>query len=308
MRIPSPGLTFGPLSKGQSASAEHAQFGRVELNADGRIDPGFKQLPGQHDVAGWTDLADPGLLAVLNACGSAAVDSLSQARARFEEGIVPDYSLKSQIEATHGAQIRKALQDAKIPASVYVTVDNRGVMTNASLHLNGRGHCGDQAQNLSFQHSREGISAVLSSRRFDGEHKITVPFSSEGKVQPDQATEELTLRTPWLYGQSLTDVGEQGIHSLEDGRLERLAAAAEMGFLLPDKDLGQDWQVKSDGTRQTFKYGNQEVLLDTQSRTFLITSTSSHSARGGEVDYDVKDAIRWRNGRLERLNSADSGI
>lgn len=301
MRIPSPSIHLGPIRHGQSAGAENAQFGRVELVADGKIDDGFKSLPGHHDVGGWRDLGHPGLVSLLNACGSVAVDSLSQARERFEQGNVADRNLRNTIEAASKARIAEAMKEAKIPGSVYLTLDSRGVVDQTSIHLNGNGSCADLAQSLKFRHTPGGMSAVLESRRYDGVHTIVAPFSSDGKVEVAHSTEELTLNTPWLQERSLSDIGSQGIHQLDDPRLERLAAAAEQGFLLPAGELGSDWKVAVDGGKQVWTYGDQQVALDACDRSFSITSTSSHSARGGEVDYDVKDTIQWRGGRMERL-------
>ena len=304
MHIPSPCLQIS-LPLGQKASQDHAQFGKIELEGDGRIDDFFKSMAGSQDASQWRDLGDTGLVSFLQEAGPTMTDTLKKARELFEQGKVADWKIKSQVSEESTARLKAALQESGIPASAYVFVDDRAVAQRASIHIRPEGSLIDLLQSLSITQDAQGARAELESRRANGTHKLTVPFRADGSPDLDAAQETLTLNTPWLYPSSITDVSAHGIRSLDDPRLERLAEAASRGLLLPDGELGPGWKCENQSDRQCWSTGSQQVVIEPKDHSFTVSASSWHTGHAGSsdysVDYEVADKVQWRDGKLHHL-------
>lgn len=304
MHIPSPNLKMH-LPMGQKAQQTHAQFGRVELEGDGRIDESFKQLPGHQDAGQWRDLGDAGLVSFLESAGPTLTDTLKKAREQFEQGKVADWKIKAQVGDESTARLKVALERNQIPASAYVFVDDRGVAQRASIHIHPEGSLIDLLQSLTITQDAQGARAELESRRADGTHKLTVPFRADGSPDLAAASESLSLNTPWLSSSSLSDIPSQGIHSLDDPRLERLAEAASRGLVLPAGEMGPGWKCENEQNRQVWSISGQQVVIDPKNSSFSVSASSWHTGHAGSsdysVDYEVADGVQWREGKLQRL-------
>lgn len=302
--IPTRSLQLGPVGMGQKEFASHGQFGEVELWGDGLIDNSFKSMEGHQDVSRWRDLGDSGLISFLGTAGKVATNTLVQARARFEAGEVPDWQQSSEIEKGCSQELKQALADSQIPSGVYVTLDDRGVLSKASVHLHGR-DCTELLQTLSIIQDQNQFRAEITSHREDGAHKLVVPFGADGRPNLEGATEQLTLNTPWLSSRATKDVSGQGLKDLEDPRLGRIAEAASQGFVLPAEAMGPGWKSSNEGDRQVWTTSGQQVVIDPADRSFAVTASSWHTGHAGSsdysVDYQVKEKVQWKEGRFDRL-------
>jgi hypothetical protein len=293
MLIPEAQLKLTNIPFGQTARVKSQQYGDVQLQSDGAVDADFKARDGYGSTAGWTDFKDPALAKFVAAETQLAAASLKQARADFESGTEIK---KYEVSDLNGKQVSAAIKEAGLTGSVFAQSDWRGVITGTSVHL---GKVGEGGQSLKISHQGEKSEAVLESWRGQGRHTITVPVLPDGSLDLPKSQESLTLDTPWLLPNSTNYAPESGVRKIDDPRLERLAAAAQQGFLLPPSELGAGWKCETGENRQTWKNSSQSVVLDPQERSFSINSHGSYSARGGEVDVDVDSAVKWQNGQMQ---------
>lgn len=291
MMIPSANLTLGPVVFGQTARASNAQFGNVELHSDGLVDEHVKNSKVR-------DLGCPDLRNALTLGAQVARNSLTAARQNFEDAVkVDSHTLSRQ----HQEAIENGL--GQLPASVYVTTDHRGVMTQAKLHLHSEKGRYDNTQFVTLSADK----AVIETRGQDALHTITVGFLADGSLDLSNSQEQLTLTTPWLPSASTSDVRASGITKIDDPRLERIAGAAGAGFFLNPNELGQDWRCQTEGNRQIFTNFNEKLVLDADERSFTLAAVSSHTGHAGSgddvgTDYDVTGSVKWLNGKLYRTS------
>lgn len=277
-------LSLGPVPFGQTARAEHPQFGKVALHSDGNLDS-FNHAEG-------TNLVDEGMLKFIAGEARLARNSLNQARANFEAGVQPD---PARLNQEHREQMTALLRDCGLPGSVYTTTDHRGVMTACHLH-----HLDGYHQSFEVHHGATGTLATLNSRVEDGRHFITCPVKEDGQLNLNELTEKVTLTVPWLYEEITDKLGEQAIRSVEDERLARLTQAAELGLLLPVKEMGEGWKSREESGCQilTLEHSHQTVVLDPQQHQLCISASAWLSR--GDFDREAADRVVYQNGKFSK--------
>lgn len=293
--IPSAKLQIAATPYGSSAKAQNVQFGNVELTSDGKVDDAFRSSEQKQ-----YDLAD--VAGFIEKQHQLASQSLSDARTAFESGTEFDKFGK-------GDEHRKALKDLSSETegvdNTYPKTDWRGVLTSTSANLEGSDGRSN-GQRLEISNGPQGTIATLETRKGDAVHKMSVPVGEDGKVHLEDSTESVELTTPWISQSVAGRVSSRGIKSIEDARLARVADAAQMGFHLAPGELGEGWEANTEGAKQTLSVYNQKVVIDSADRSFEVHAKGSftgHAGSGDDVgtDYEVKNSLKWKDGRFERL-------
>lgn len=293
--IPAATLQLGSTPYGQTAKNRNAQFGEVSLTSDARVDDTFRST--EHDTY---DLAD--VAGFIEKEHALAQQSLQQARQAFESGVKPN---ERGLDEQHRNSVKNFAAEADLgTSSSFPKTDWRGVMTSTFVSLQ------DQSgkytgQRLDIENGPEGSVATLQTRSGDAVHTISAPVGKDGKVDLKQSSESVEFHTPWISDQVAGRVAANGIKKLDDPRLERLAQAADNGFHLAPGELGEGWKMSTDGDRQTFSTGNESIVLNSADHSFEVHANGWFTGHAGSsdysVDYEVKNGLKWKDGRFERL-------
>lgn len=121
----------------------------------------------------------------------------------------------------------------------------------------------------------------------------------DGRLDPGRSTESLEMNTPWIAESLYGKISDHAITSLKDNRLPLIAQAAEQGYHLAGNALGQGWEVAREGAKQTFSTYGQDIVLDTADHSFGISAEGSFMR--GDNDYDVKSAVKFKDGNFQRV-------
>lgn len=296
MRIPSSSMSItAPV--GQRATASHPQFGTVSLESDGRVDDSFVARPGT-ETREWLGLAHPGVRQFMQVAADELKESLPLGQQLEKYNVEADFSIKQAVRDHSQPRLDQVLSGSQLPGFSYLDIGKHGAVSEVSLHL-------PLAYSQQVEVTQQ--AARIRSTRYDGEHVIEAPIK-DGKVDFEQAFERLELKTPWLSSSSLSDLPKEAIRSLEDPRLERLAEAAESGLLMNPEELGKGWRVEMKDGHQLLTQGAERIDLDPRDHSFTISSSSWHTGHAGSSgtssDYKVTDAVRWREGRMTRVELA----
>lgn len=299
MRIPAAQFSSGPVGFGQVWEGSNAQFGQMAVKSDGRLEDAF--FKGADTLR---DLNDANVQKFISQVAKLEVQSLQEARARFEAGQKPN---EYELGSLNRSAIDGAAKESGVAKYAWTDSDWRGVITSAkvSSEFNPTTQPGPSRQELQVKTDANGTTATLSSRFGQGQQVISVPVNSDGSLEFSKLTEELTLDTPWLSKEATSGNGKNSIKDIDDPRLERVALAAELGFLLSENDLGPGWECQNLGGQQTWTNYNETLVLNPAEHSFTISATSSHTGHAGSsdssCDYEVADSVRWQNGTFQRV-------
>lgn len=285
MKLSAQTLTLGPVGYGGCAQSEHSQWGKVTLDADGRVDDAFC------GPSYYSHLTGQAMAKFVERETQLSISSMQEAREAFEAAEQRD---QSRVSEKHRVILNAALKDSGLNGTAHPTTDWRGVLTGCKVHLN------DYTQSLNLEHGTKGTRAVLTSHIKDGTHKMECPVDFRGHLGLDDCQEEVTLNVPWLSQPVIEHQGNGALVSMEDARLERLTEAAQLGFLVNPSELGPGWKSTQQGAVQNFKLENssQEISLDSAGRRLTI------SARGwvshGEHDTEISEKVVFQGGKFSK--------
>jgi hypothetical protein len=295
MRIPSASISVS-APNGQTGSALHPQFGTVSVVADRQLDDSFKSLDGP-PVEQWYGPENPTILGLMKFGAQEIQKSAALAIQISEYGLEENVDIQSAVRSHAYEQLQQVAKDGHLPGYVNVKVQPSGQISEVSFLLSE-----DFAQKVCVTNSK----ASLESYRTDATHAFEFDLS-QGEPELSTGRETLTMKTPWLKGGSLSDLSPEAISSIEDPRLERLAQAAEAGFMIASEELGPNWKSTLQEGHQILTLGSESIDLDRQGHSFTLSASSWHTGHAGSsgcsTDYQVSDSIRWHDGRIDRCAS-----